>query len=214
MDPYRVLGVSRDADEETIKKAYRELVKKYHPDKYVNTPMAEVATEKMKEINEAYDMIMKGTQNQQSANTGHSGTYNPYGPFGGYGSYGGAGASGNANYSQPSFQAVRALISMGRMAEAEQMLNNLPRTAEWYFLSGLIYMRRGWYDRAVEYIRTAVNMDPTNVEYRSALENIQNVNTTYTSSPYNTGGTRCGCGVCPCDLCTMCMCINCCTGGC
>ena len=40
MDPYEVLGVSRDADEETIKKAYRALVKKYHPDKYVNTPMA------------------------------------------------------------------------------------------------------------------------------------------------------------------------------
>ncbi len=210
MDPYRVLGVSRDADEETIKKAYRELVKKYHPDKYVNTPMAEVANEKMKEVNEAYDMIMKGGASQQSAGAGASGGYNTYDPFGGYGHAGGAGQS----YTQPSFQAVRALINMGRVIDAERMLNRLPRTAEWYFLNGLLNMRRGWYDRAVESIQTAVNMDPNNVEYRRTLENIENVNTTYTSSPYNTGGVRCGGCACPCDLCTMCICLNCCTGGC
>ncbi len=203
MDPYRVLGVSRDADEETIKKAYHELVKKYHPDKYVNTPMAEVASEKMKEINKAYDMIMKG-----EADDHNTGGYDPYGA----GPFGGAGPSGN--YSRPSFGTARMFISMGRVSEAEQMLNQLPHNAEWYFLTGLIYMRRGWYDRAVENIQTAVDMDPTNVEYRNMLDSIQNVNTTYTSSPYNTGGTRCGGCVCPCDLCTMCMCINCCTGGC
>ena len=57
MDPYEVLGVSHDADEETIKKAYRELVKKYHPDRYVNNPLADLAAEKMKNINKAYDML-------------------------------------------------------------------------------------------------------------------------------------------------------------
>ena len=189
MDPYRVLGVSRDADEETIKKAYRELVKKYHPDKYVNTPMAEVASEKMKEINQAYDMITKGTANQQS---GGYGGYNPYGSY---------------DYSQVSYQTVRVLLNIGRLAEAGNMLNQLPKNAEWHFLYGRLCMRRGWYDQAVENIQTAVNMDPNNVEYRSVLENIRNRNRTYTSSPYGTSVVRCG--TCP-SLCTLCVCMRCC----
>lgn len=57
MNPYEVLGVSENADEETIKKAYKELVKKYHPDRYINNPLADLAAEKMKEINKAYDII-------------------------------------------------------------------------------------------------------------------------------------------------------------
>ena len=77
MNPYEVLGVSRDADEETIKKAYKELVKKYHPDRYINSPMADMASEKMKEINMAYDML---TGKNQNADTG---AYNS----GGYGRY-------------------------------------------------------------------------------------------------------------------------------
>ena len=189
MDPYRVLGVSRDADEETIKKAYRELVKKYHPDKYVNTPMAEVASEKMKEINQAYDMITKGAVNQQS---------------GSYGSYDGY----QHDYSQVSYQSVRALLNIGRLVEAENMLNQLPKNAEWHFLYGMLCMRRGWYDKAVENIQTAVNMDPNNIEYRSVLENIRNRNRTYTSSPYNTSTIRCG--SCPSSLCALCLCWNCC----
>ena len=80
-DPYSVLGVSPNASDEEIKKAYRELARKYHPDNYQNNPLADLAEEKMKEINEAYETITK----QRS---GGGGSYQR--PSGGYGgqSYG------------------------------------------------------------------------------------------------------------------------------
>jgi len=118
MDPYKVLGVNPGDDEETIKKAYRALVKKYHPDRYVNTPMADMATEKLKEINEAYDMITN-----KKAESGYSGG----------GSYGYGGAQYSQNYSV-SFESVRMLIRMRRFSEAESMLNALPQNAEWNYL--------------------------------------------------------------------------------
>ena len=58
MDPYKVLGVSPDATDDEVKQAYRKLAKKYHPDRYQNSPLADEASEKMKEINSAYDMIL------------------------------------------------------------------------------------------------------------------------------------------------------------
>ena len=59
-DPYEVLGVPHGASDEQIKKAYRELARKYHPDNYADNPLADLAQEKMKEINEAYDTLTKG----------------------------------------------------------------------------------------------------------------------------------------------------------
>lgn len=191
MDPYEVLGVSHDADEETIKKAYRELVKKYHPDRYINNPLADLAAEKMKEVNKAYDMIMNG----KSAGEGYSSRNNTH--TGGY-SY--------RSTSTPSFASVRNFISQNRILEAQTMLSGLPKNAEWYYLNGIICLRRGWYDQAITNLKQACSMEPGNVEYRSALENIINRNTTYRTSPISGSG----CYVCPCDCCGTLACMNCC----
>ncbi len=190
MNPYEVLGVSPDADEETIKKAYRDLIKKYHPDRYINNPLADLAAEKTKEINKAYDMIMNkgGGQRQNGTQSSGGGEY--------YRS-----AGGNSG-----FAAVRSLISQNRIMEAMSALSGLPKTAEWYYLNGVICMRRGWYDQAVTSLKQACAMEPENVEYRAALENVINRNTTYRTGPV----TDTGCYVCPCDCCTTLACLNCC----
>ena len=69
-DPYKVLGVSPGASDDEIKDAYRRLARKYHPDNYVNNPLSDLATEKMKEINEAYDEIQRQRKSGGSSSCG------------------------------------------------------------------------------------------------------------------------------------------------
>lgn len=185
MDPYEVLGVPRGADEETIKKAYKKLIKKYHPDRYINSPMADMANEKMKEINMAYDVL---TGKNQS---------NPQQAGGGYGHY--------SYGSGQSFEMVRLMIKLGNLGQAESVLSSLPKTAEWYYLYGVIYMRRGWYDKAIEYITRATEMDPQNIEYRSTLENMSNRNQQYTRTYQTEYGNLCMDDCCRCLPCIICM---------
>lgn len=129
-DPYAVLGLSPSASDEEVKRAYRALVKKYHPDNYVNNPLADLAEAKMKEINEAYDAIVKGrTQGgyqQQAQSNGNR--------------YGTGGQTGQ----NPAFLQVRQLIVQNNLAEAERILRSTAaNSAEWYFLMGSIAYKRG-----------------------------------------------------------------------
>lgn len=189
MNPYEVLGVPEGADEETIKKAYRELVKKYHPDKYVNNPLADLASEKLKEINKAYDML---TNNKSSSGQG---SYSAGGNAQSRGNYGGGyGAS---------TQSVRMLIQQRRFQEAEQMLSGLPQNAEWYYLMGVIYINRGWYDKGRGFIQTAVSMDPNNMEYRATLNSFQTQSGQYRN-------VRPVGGMSTCDCCSSMICADCC----
>ena len=79
-DPYKVLGISRDATDDEVKKAYRKLSRIYHPDANVNNPNKAQAEEKFKEVQQAYDQIMKERE---------QGTSNSYGSYGGFGGFGG-----------------------------------------------------------------------------------------------------------------------------
>ncbi len=184
-NPYEILGVSKTASENEINTAYRNLVKQYHPDKYVGNPLAELAAEKIKEINAAYDAIMEERKNSSS----HTGT-------------------GSANNSQNSFDfnRIRMLINSGKLAEAEALLNNVTiRNAEWHFLMGTVLKNKGWYDMAYQHFNRAAAMEPDNIEYRNARDNMDFGGTTYRSFG-NAQGYDSGC----CDGCQAMICADCC----
>ncbi len=195
-NPYEVLGIKEGASEEEIKRAYRELVKKYHPDQYRDNPLAKLAEEKLAEINEAYDYLMK---NRSSSGNG-------------YRSYSGSQWDNTAN-SNNIFNEVKRNINIGNIKEAEDILNrHNVRNAEWYYLKGIVFLRKGWYDEAFSHIQTAVNMDPGNPEYRSTLQKLNMTNVHYRYNPYRTRTHNSDL----CDICTFLWCTDCfceCLGG-
>ncbi|MBQ6601630.1 MAG: J domain-containing protein [Clostridia bacterium] len=188
-DPYEVLGVPRGCDREKVKAAYRELAKKYHPDQYAGSPLADLANEKMQEINEAYDAILSG-------NAGSS-----------YGSSG-------SGYAVNDYSAVENYINRGAFDEAERILegiNERNRDAHWYYLKGELNYRRGWTQQAYSYYSMAYNMQPNNPIYKDAfMRASQN-----RSGGFRTGHTQHhghgSLGDCDgCDICTGLMCADCC----
>ena len=118
-DPYQVLGVSPSATDEQIKNAYRELARKYHPDNYANNPLADLAQEKMKEINEAYDQIQRQRKQQQSSRAGQGYSQGGYSQSG----YSQSGYSrGYAGQGGSQFADIRQLLNANRVSDAEELL--------------------------------------------------------------------------------------------
>ncbi len=186
-DYYSILGISKNATDDEVKAAYKEMAKKYHPDNYADNPLSDLAAEKMKEINEAYDGIMNERRRRKSS------------PGGNY-------YRANSNFSD-----VRSLITNNRLEEAQEILDGVPperRDAEWYFLNGTVLYKRGWFDNAYTNFATACRMDPMNPEYREAMNRVQrsaggNFNNPYRSAP-NMGGMS------ACDCCSNLICADCC----
>ena len=185
-DPYSVLGIPSSASDDEVKKAYRELARKYHPDNYHDNPLSDLAQEKMKEINEAYNEITRRREG--------GGSYRP-----------GAAYSGASNASTEGAK-VRSAINSGDIKYAEELLKSFPsRNAEWNFLMGSLYYRKGWLDDAQRYFQTAVHMEPNNPEYRQALSFMSSGGGAY--RPYGRGGVSDqGCSFC--DICTALMCMS------
>ncbi len=194
-DPYKVLGVSPTASDDDIKETYRRLARKYHPDKYADSELKELAEEKMKEINSAYEEIQ-----QMRANGGSkSDSYNNS-SYSGY---------SNNSSSNAKFANIRRNINAGNYAAAENELNTIEagdRGAEWHYLMGCVLMRKGFYVDAQRMINTACTMDPGNAEYRRARDHL-NARANGYGGGYNTTDPA-GCS--GCDVCSSLLCADCC----
>ncbi|AWK52600.1 molecular chaperone DnaJ [Clostridium beijerinckii] len=180
MNPYEVLGVKPGASQDEIKSAYRKLIKQYHPDKFTDNPLKNLAEDKMIEINEAYESLTKNSGNNN---------------------YNSNSSSKTSNYSSSSdFQEIRRFIQSGNYAVAENKLNSINnRNAEWHYLYGAVLLNKGWFDSALEHMTTAVNMDPNNFEYRQGLNSLRQRGNGYSNPYFRTTNNN------NADMCNCCM---------
>ena len=214
-DPYEVLGVSRNASDEEIKKAYKRLSRKYHPDANINNPNKDQAEEKFKEIQQAYQQVMK------ERTEGYSGS--SYGPgssrsgYGGFDDFFGGGyrqsQQSSQNQEEVYLQAAGNYIRNGYYREAMNVLNNMSeRSSRWYFYSAQANSGLGNNVAAMDAARTAVNMEPNNVEYRNLLNMLQNGGSWYQTQRSSYGSPMDGSDICT-KLCFANLALNLCCGG-
>lgn len=187
-DPYSVLGISPSATNDEVKRAYRDLSRKYHPDSYAGNPLSGLAEEKFKEVQEAYNQIMQEREGGQS--------------------YGGASYRQSQDTS-PEMATVYSHINARRYQDALNLLYRIPdRTARWYYLSAAANAGIGNNIQAQNDARTAVNMEPNNPEYRQLLNQLQwsgqRYQTTQRQSGMPTTGNCC-CDLWIADSCCECM---------
>ena len=171
LDPYSVLGVPRNASDDEIKKAYRKLSRKYHPDANINNPNKDQAEEKFKEVQQAYEQIMK--EREYGGSSGSD-----YGRYGNYGGFGGYGSSGNSTAYQDEEsmrrRAAANYVQSGHYQEAMNVLNSLgQKNGEWYYLAAMANMGLGNNVTALEQIREAVRQEPNNMQYRMLLQRME-----------------------------------------
>ena len=202
-DPYKILGVRPDASDEEIKKAYRELAKKYHPDR---NPGDEEAAKKMQQVNAAYEQIKNPEKVRQTGGYGGYSQYDPFG-FGGYRQHSYGSTDSGDSYQQAAMNYIR----FGRYREALNALeNSSDRNARWYYLSAIANHGLGNQVTALEHIRRAVSMEPDNQEYLDALNRIEFGGAAYRQQAGNFTGFEMRSNpclnLCLCYLCQMLCC--------
>ena len=188
-NPYEVLGVSPNASNDEVKKAYRDLSRKYHPDSYIDNPLANLAEEKFKEVQQAYEQIMKQRQGGYSYSSGT-----------------------NSSQDEVELQTVRNYINARRFREALNVLAGISnRSAMWYYYSSIANMGIGNNLVAVDHAKQAAAMEPNNIEYVNYANQMQFRGQHYQTQGYGYGRQSYGTGNLCCDLwCldTMCECMG------
>lgn len=205
-DPYKVLGVSPGASDEEIKKAYRELTKKYHPDL---NPGDSNAAQKMNDINAAYDQIKNGGAQQQAYGPS-AGAQQQYGWYGWDSWNGWQGQQTQQQTERSEYTAAKNYIRNGMYKEALNALSGVPvqeRDGKWYYLHAGANMYQGNKIAALESAKRAVEIDPGNEEYRMLLQQLQSG-----GDFYNNYTVRYNRGLSPDRLCMAMCAANMCLG--
>lgn len=181
-NPYEYLGLSRNASEQQIMDAYRSIAASIHN----SSGTDEEKEKRMNELNKAYDYVLNEIRG--------TGAY-----------YNGSNSSYNQSASQ--FSDVRQRINSGRIDDAETILDGIPnnmRSAEWHYLKGMIHQRRGWLNEAYRCYQTACQIDPSNSEYVTAFNSMNN----NANGGYRTSRHSSDCDTC--DICQGLICADCC----
>ena len=176
-NPYEVLGIDPSATDEEVKNAYRHLARQYQ---FGDETVSGYSQDKMKELNDAYDAIVRERQNTGCGNTA------------------------GAQYSD-----IRHLVSQRRYAQAEELLDGIPgmsRNAEWHYLKGVVLYQKGWLEDASRHFNQAANMDPQNAEYRQAQMRMNQQR----GGGYTMNGGQPAAGCSTCDVCQGLICADCC----
>ena len=189
--PYEILGVAQNATDDEIKKAYKALVKKYHPDKYRDSDLADLATEKMKEINAAYEEIQKMRSGNGANQSGNSGSHS---------------SSGSTS---SNFWEVRRMINNNQIQQAEQILratDSSMQNAEWNFLMGCVMYKRGFFMDAQTFFDRACSMEPHNREFAQARDQLRAQTAGYGSGYRTASSSDTACSCCSNLICADCCC--------
>lgn len=228
-DPYSVLEVSRDASDDEIKKAYRRLSRKYHPDANINNPNKDEAEARFKEVQQAYQQIIKereyGPSGQSSYGSGQGmggdefggfGGFGGYGPFRGfYGEYRQGGSSSQESEQDLHLRAAANFINSGRYQEAMNVLNGISEhTAQWYYYSAIANSGLGNNATALQHAKEALRMEPDNYQYQMLVNQFESGGSWYRQrqNPYTTtfgGGSDWCVKLCIANI----VCNLCCSGG-
>lgn len=216
-DPYSILGVSRNCTDEELKKAYRSLSRKYHPDANINNPNKEQAETKFKEVQQAYDQIMHERQYGSSADNSYDGYgYDGYGPFRGfYGQYRQAGPqTGSESQEDLHMRAAANFINGGRYKEALNVLNGISsRNAQWYYYSAIANSGLGNNVIALQHAKEALHLEPSNMQYQMLVRRLESGGSWYQQqqggyqTTFSMGNNFC------LKLCILNALCNCCCGG-